>query len=86
MMSNLSSRMLTVGISGATCSGKTSVAAMLENILPSCKVINQDTYYHEDDSIHHIKDKKTNLINWEVLEAFNMEKMHLDINHIRQKV
>ena len=77
---------------------------MLENILPSCKVINQvkihlclhskqikftlfqDTYYHEDDSIHHIKDKKTNLINWEVLEAFNMEKMHLDINHIRQKV
>ena len=46
----------------------------------------QDTYYHEDDSIHHIKDKKTNLINWEVLEAFNMEKMHLDINHIRQKV
>ena len=27
--------------SGATCSGKTSVASMLENILPCCRVINQ---------------------------------------------
>ena len=28
----------------------------------------------------------TNLINWEVLEAFNMEKMKLDIEQIRQNV
>ena len=27
--------------SGATCSGKTSVAAMLEKALPLCTVINQ---------------------------------------------
>jgi len=78
--------MLTIGISGATCSGKTSVAAMLEKALPLCTVINQDKYYYDDDSPHHIIDKKTNLINWEVLEAFNMDRMHLDITTLKQKM
>ena len=36
--------MLTIGLSGATCSGKSSssVASMLEKVLTSCMVINQD--------------------------------------------
>ena len=46
----------------------------------------QDKYYHEEDSPHHVKDKKTNLINWEVLEAFDMKQMQLDINYITEKV
>ena len=75
--------MLTIGLSGATCSGKTTVASMLEKVLPSCMVINQDTYYYDDDSDKHVKDPVTNLINWEVIEAFNMEKMHEDIINIR---
>ena len=75
--------MLTIGLSGATCSGKTSVASMLEKVLPSCMVINQDNYYYEEDSEKHVKDPVTNMINWEVLEAFNMEKMHEDILNIR---
>ena len=76
--------MLTIGLSGATCSGKTSVASMLEKVLASCTVINQDTYYYEDESDKHVKDPATNLINWEVMEAFNMEKMHQDISNIRK--
>ena len=36
---------LTIGIfSGATCSGKTTVAAMLEKCLPWCTVVNQVFY------------------------------------------
>ena len=76
--------MLTIGLSGATCSGKTSVASMLEKVLSSCIVINQDTYYHEDESEKHVKDPATNLINWEVMGAFNMEKMHKDIGHAKK--
>ena len=75
--------MLTIGLSGATCSGKTSVASMLERLLTRCVVINQDKYYHEDESDKHVKDPATNLINWEVMEAFNMEKMHKDIDHAK---
>ena len=46
-------------------------------------VINQDTYYYEENSDNHVKDPVTNMINWEVLESFNMEKMHNDITDIR---
>jgi len=77
-------RVLTIGLSGGTCSGKTSVASLLGKALPWCQVVNQDKYYHEEDSGSHVRNKPTNLINWEVLEAFNMEKMKLDIEQIRQ--
>jgi len=70
-------KILTVGVSGASCSGKTTIASRLEKMLPHCCVINQDTYYHEESSDCHIR--KGNHINWEVLEAFNMDKMHSDI-------
>ena len=76
--------MLTIGLSGATCSGKTSVASMLEKVFPRCMVINQDAYYHEEESEKHVIDAATNMINWEVMEAFNMEQMHMDINKARQ--
>ena len=72
--------MLTIGLSGATCAGKSSVASMLEKVLTSCMVINQDTYYYEEGSDKHVKDPVTHMINWEVLEAFNMGKMHNDLS------
>eukprot|EP00092_Neocalanus_flemingeri_P012956 GFUD01013958.1.p1 GENE.GFUD01013958.1~~GFUD01013958.1.p1 ORF type:complete len:227 (-),score=73.14 GFUD01013958.1:2-682(-) len=78
--------MLTIGLSGATCSGKTSVASMLERVLTSCVVINQDAYYHQEESDKHVRDPVTNMINWEVMEAFNMEQMHQDIISARQKL
>ena len=71
-------KLLTVGISGASCSGKTSVASKLEKMLPWCSVINQDKYYHGEDSCHHVR--SGNLINWEVLEAFDMKRMKVRRN------
>lgn len=53
---------------------------MLEKVLTSCMVINQDTYYYEEGSDKHVKDPVTHMINWEVLEAFNMGKMHNDLS------
>ena len=98
-------RIICPRFSGGTCSGKTSVASLLGKALPWCQVVNQDKYYHEEDSGSHVRNKviqsrldnlniillmfiiqPTNLINWEVLEAFNMEKMKLDIEQIRQNV
>ena len=98
-------RIICPRFSGGTCSGKTSVASLLGKVLPWCQVVNQDKYYHEEDSSSHVRNKvilsrldnlnitslmliiqPTNLINWEVLEAFNMEKMKLDIEQIRQNV
>jgi len=77
-------KLLTIGISGASCSGKTTVASMLEKTLPWCSVINQDKYYYEEDSCHHVK--SANMINWEVLSAFNMEKMKEDISVVSKNL
>ena len=77
-------KLLTVGISGASCSGKTSVASKLEKMLPWCSVINQDKYYHGEDSCHHVR--SGNLINWEVLEAFDMNRMKEDISTVSQNL
>ena len=72
--------------SGATCSGKTSLASLLEKVFPRVSVVNLDKYYYEEDSPHHVRDHKTKFINWEVLEAFNMNQMHRDIFNIQEKV
>ena len=48
--------------------------------------MNLDNYYYGEDSPHHVRDMKTNLINWEVLPAFNMNQMHRDILDLQEKV
>ena len=48
--------------------------------------MNLDNYYYGEDSPHHVIDMKTNLINWEVLPAFNMNQMHRDILDLQEKV
>ena len=49
-------------------------------------MVNLDKYYYDEDSSHHVRDNKTNLINWEVLQAFNMNQMHRDIQDLQDKV
>ena len=72
--------------SGASCSGKTSVASLLEKVLPRCSVLNQDKYYYQEDSGKHVRDNKSNFINWEVPQAFNMCQMYSDIKDLQIKV
>ena len=59
---------------------------MLEKTLPWCSVINQDKYYYDEDSYHHVRSPNGNFINWEVLSAFNMKKMKEDISVISQNL
>ena len=42
---------MVVGISGSTCSGKTTLVEMLKQVFPHSVVFNQDHYYFlEDDT------------------------------------
>lgn len=75
--------MIVVGLSGATCSGKTSICNILQKVFTNIRVFNQDAYYWLDDSPKHITDKKTGFTNWEVLSGFDMDRLHLDLkSHI----
>ena len=59
---------------------------MLEKTLPWCSVINQDKYYYDEDSYHHVRSPNGTFINWEVLSAFNMKKMKEDISVVSQNL
>ena len=62
------------------------MASLLEKVLPWCSVINQDKYYYHEESSHHVRDIKDNLINWEVPQAFNMNQMYRDVLELQRKV
>ncbi|KAK8735670.1 hypothetical protein OTU49_005259 [Cherax quadricarinatus] len=75
------SRWLIVGISGATNSGKSTLAKKLLEILPeTTRLICQDDYFYPVDSAHHIPSPGgLNNHNWEVLSSLDMNKMIKDI-------
>jgi len=70
--------MLAVGLGGGSCTGKTSIARQLLDLLPSCVVLHQDSYYRKEDDPGHVLHPGTNCIDWEVLQAFHMDRMVSD--------
>lgn len=68
-----------IGISGATCSGKTSLARKLHENLKNSILIEQDTYFLPLDDPRHTWIPKLNHINFDILSSLDMEKMHSDI-------
>merc|ERR1712018_389563 len=74
----LSTAMLAVGLGGGSCTGKTSIARQLLDLLPSCVVLHQDSYYRKEDDPGHVLHPGTNCIDWEVLQAFHMDRMVSD--------
>ncbi|XP_032722551.1 nicotinamide riboside kinase 1 isoform X6 [Lontra canadensis] len=61
-----------IGISGVTNGGKTTLAKKLQEHLPNCSVISQDDFFKPQSEI----ETDTNgFLQYDVLEALNMEKM-----------
>ncbi|XP_033092974.1 nicotinamide riboside kinase 1 isoform X5 [Trachypithecus francoisi] len=61
-----------VGISGVTNGGKTTLAKNLQKHLPNCSVISQDDFFKPESEI---ETDKNGFLQYDVLEALNMEKM-----------
>lgn len=68
-------RALIIGVSGATCSGKTSLIQLLTKCLPNGIGIHQDDYYFPVDSPRHQVNQDLGHINWELVSAFDMDKL-----------
>ncbi len=75
LSSTTASRALIVGISGATCSGKTSVAKLLAKTFVGSQTFNQDDFYFDEEHKGHIQIPELNHINWEVASAFDNERL-----------
>jgi uridine kinase len=74
-----------VGISGCSCSGKSTIARMLRDHITSTrqervKIICMDNYYHPPENIPMNQDH--NVPDWDTVKAFDVEKVLQDINTI----
>jgi len=74
-----------IGISGATCSGKTTLSKQLQDFLPNTIVFNQDKYFWPTDSKHHVIFQELNHANWELVTSVNMEALLNDVKSYMSK-
>ncbi|XP_076172269.1 nicotinamide riboside kinase [Ptiloglossa arizonensis] len=74
-----SKKWVILGISGTTCSGKTSLVNQLHKELKNSFIIHQDNYFFSMDDPRHTKIPKLNALNWEIITSVDMNKMHSDI-------
>lgn len=72
-------KVLVLGIGGATCSGKTTIAMELNKILPNATIFCQDDYYYPVEDPRHVWIPELNHINFDILSSLDMEQMVLDI-------
>nr|XP_020041802.1 nicotinamide riboside kinase 1 isoform X2 [Castor canadensis] len=61
-----------IGIGGVTNGGKTTLAKNLQKFLPNCSVISQDHFFKPESEI---ETDKNGFLQYDVLEALNMEQM-----------
>ncbi|XP_063979873.1 nicotinamide riboside kinase 1 [Diachasmimorpha longicaudata] len=73
---------MVIGIGGATCSGKTTLATRLHEKLKNSILMNQDTYFRPKDDPRHVHIPELNHHNWDILDSLDIEKMHSDILEI----
>ena len=73
---------LIIGVSGATCSGKSSLAHSLEQSLPGSILICQDDFFLPEDDKRHIIIPTLRHNNWEIMSSLDMDKMHDRVNDI----
>jgi len=91
------SKRIVIGLSGVSCSGKTTLATHLymffknsknnhyfgkNTIISSVDLISQDNYFFPADYSGHIVERQVNHVNWEVMGALNMEQMCQDITKL----
>ncbi|OBZ90122.1 Nicotinamide riboside kinase [Choanephora cucurbitarum] len=67
-------QVVTIGISGASCSGKTTLALLLKKLLKNVITINQDEFYKPDELIP--KDEETGLANWDSPAAVDFDRLN----------
>lgn len=81
-----SRKWIVVGISGATCSGKTSLANRIHEELKGSVLIHQDDYFLPTNDPRHVRIPELNHNNWELLTSVDFPKLHSDIRKIFETI
>ncbi|KAI1799397.1 P-loop containing nucleoside triphosphate hydrolase protein [Daldinia bambusicola] len=68
-----------VGISGASSSGKTTLARLLRDVFPNTFVLHEDDFYRAETELPY----KEGLLDWDCAQAINIPDMKRALEHIR---
>lgn len=83
-MKKVKMQWLVIGISGATCSGKSTLANRIRDNFPKSVMVRQDDYFLPSDDPRHINIPELNHLNWDLITSLDMQKMHSDVIKILQ--
>ncbi|KAK5660796.1 hypothetical protein OQA88_12164 [Cercophora sp. LCS_1] len=70
---------ITIGISGCSSSGKTTLARLLRDIFPSTFILHQDDFYLPETSLP----TKHGLLDWDCAAAISIPDLESALSHIR---
>lgn len=72
-------RVLTVGISGVTCGGKSSLTSLLKAAFPGSVSVCQDDYYRKNTCPWITTADGESYENWDAIECIDMDRMTRDV-------
>ncbi|KAI1333947.1 P-loop containing nucleoside triphosphate hydrolase protein [Xylariaceae sp. FL0016] len=70
---------IVVGISGASSSGKTTLARLLRDVFPNTFILHEDDFYRPENELP----SRDGLLDWDCAEALNIPDMAKALSHIR---
>ncbi|KAF2218333.1 P-loop containing nucleoside triphosphate hydrolase protein [Elsinoe ampelina] len=75
-----SSKVLLVGISGVSSSGKTTLSRLLRDIIPDTFILHEDDFYKTDTEIPF----SNGVQDWDCLESLDLPAMEAALRHIKE--
>ncbi|KAG1751817.1 P-loop containing nucleoside triphosphate hydrolase protein [Suillus lakei] len=73
LMANIKTKVILVGVGGASCSGKTTLAKHMKDILPNSVIVHQDDFYLPEELIP--THQGLNTKNWDAPSAIDWPRM-----------
>ena len=75
-------RIILIGLSGCSSSGKTTIAKLTSNLIDKSVLIHEDDFFKHDDQIP--IDPKYNIANWDSPAALDLSLFNNELDHIRE--
>ncbi|KAI1349411.1 nicotinamide riboside kinase 1 [Xylaria sp. FL0043] len=77
-MTETNRKAIIVGISGASSSGKTTLARLLRDVFPHTFILHEDDFYRPENELP----TKDGLLDWDCAESLNFDDMARALEHI----
>ncbi|KAG1773704.1 P-loop containing nucleoside triphosphate hydrolase protein [Suillus placidus] len=81
LMANIKTKVILVGVGGATCSGKTTLAKHMKDILPNSVIVHQDDFFLPEDMLS--THQGLNTKNWDAPSAIDWPRIRKFLRDVK---